>query len=94
MLGIAGRSLFSYCWGSVEAHVSHIDGSRVEGHFLVLLGVVQRKINFPILLGAGGKVIFSYCGGEVTFPILLGIARKSRFSYCWKLSQGGGISVG
>jgi hypothetical protein len=33
---------WNFCW--VEAHVSHIDGSRVEGHFLVLLGVVQRKV--------------------------------------------------
>ena len=78
----------------MEAHVSHIDGSRVEGHFLVLLGVVQRKINFPILLGAGGKVIFSYCGGgshfshivgnrsKVAFLILLEV-ESGRWNFCW-----------
>ena len=65
MLGIGGTSLFSYCPGSGgisvgKVNVSHIVGSRVEIHFLVLLGVVGLKINFPILLGSGGKVTFSY----------------------------------
>ena len=62
---------WNFCW--VESHVSHIVGSgstrfsivrsRVEGHFLILLGVVGRKTNSPILLGVGvGESPFSpYC---------------------------------
>ena len=64
--------------------------SRVEGHFLALLGVVGQEINFSILLGSGGKVTFSYCWElSVIFLILLEVRVEIHFSHVvtnwWKV---------
>jgi len=45
---LGGKSRFYIVGSRLEAHVSHIVRSRVEGHFLILLGVVGRKTKSPI----------------------------------------------
>ena len=76
------KLLFSYCWGW-KVTILILLGVGWKHTFLIWFGVrlalLQVKggeISFPILLGAGGKVTFSYCC-------------RSFLSYCWKSSQGG-----
>ena len=49
LLEAGGKDTFSYCWEPVGMSVALIVGSGAGGkvYFLILLGVVGRKTNFP-----------------------------------------------
>jgi len=77
LLEAGGKDTFSYCWEPVGMSVALIVGSGAGGkvYFLILLGVVGRKTNFPILLGVGaGESPSSHINGnrsKFAFLILL-----------------------